>query len=85
MTLQNSARALLTRIGEAIAVRFAAKAVRQGGRSVATPAQLAATVDPWIPEEQWLAGFFLPAVASTSVGCGGRIPEALVARSLPHW
>jgi hypothetical protein len=57
MTLQNSAWALLTRIGEAIAVRFAAKAVQQDGSRVATSAQLAATVDPWIPEEQWLAGF----------------------------
>lgn len=57
MTLQSSAWALLTRVGEAIAVRFAVKAVRRDGSRVGTPAQLAAAVDPWIPEEQWLAGF----------------------------
>jgi len=56
MTFLTTVQPLLTRIGKAIGVRSPAAAVRRDGSRAATPAWLVTTADPWIAEEQWLAG-----------------------------
>jgi hypothetical protein len=57
MTTHAAARALLTRIGNAIGPCFDQTAVRRDISCEDAPTPLLTTVDQWTAEEQWLAGF----------------------------
>ena len=47
----------LARLRGALAARIAMPAVQRHGTQVSVPVQVLTTVDQWIGEEQWLAGF----------------------------